>query len=434
MPRRTLLAFLVAILLALAAPPTAMAQDQAPQQQPATPQSVQRIAAVVNDDIISTQDLRDRLALTLLFSNLPADAETQQRVAPQVLRRVIDERLQLQEARRRNIRISPQEINGALANAAAANNMTVDQLFAFLTEQGIDPQALRNQMEAQLTWFRVVRDAFAENVVVTDQQVQLSLAATQQGGQVELLLSEIVLPIYDPARANEVLAEAEELRTAIREGGDFAAIAQQVSASASGAEGGDLGWVRVESVQAALRPLLSGLGAGQMSDPIATPAGVQFFLVRDRRITTGAVAPDVRELAQLLFPLPPNASESATAEVLSRAQAAAEQIETCADVERLARQLDLPNSGNIGWLRAAELPAEMAQTIAALPVGTVSRPVRSVNGVHLLMACKDGVSSEDEARRALLRRTLEEEQIQRLAARYLRDLRQEAFIDVRIGN
>ena len=433
MPRRTLLPLLVAILLALAAPPAAVAQDQAPAQQPA-PQSVQGIAAVVNDDIVSTQELRDRLALTLLFSNLPADLETQQRVAPQVLRRVIDEQLQLQEARRRNIRVSPQEINGALANAAAANNMTVDQLAAFLTDQGIDPQALRDQFEAQLTWVRVVRDAFAESVVVTDQQVGLALAASQQSGQVELLLSEIVLPVYDPARADEVLAEAEELRTAIRQGGDFAAIAQQVSASASGPEGGDLGWVRVESVQAALRPLLSGLGAGQMSDPIATPAGVQFFLVRDRRITTGAVPPDVRQLAQLLFPLPPNATEAATADVLARARAAAEQIETCADVERRARQLDLPNSGNIGWLRAAELPADMAQTFATLPVGTISRPVRSVNGVHLLMACKDGASAEDEARRAMLRRTLEEEQIQRLAARYLRDLRQEAFIDVRIGN
>ncbi|MEZ5858631.1 MAG: peptidylprolyl isomerase [Geminicoccaceae bacterium] len=434
MPSRTLLALLLAALLGLAAPPAAMAQDQAPQQQPAAPQSVQRIAAVVNDDIVSTQELRDRLALTLLFSNLPADPETQQRVAPQVLRRVIDEQLQLQEARRRNIRVPRQEVDGALANAAAANNMSVNQLFAFLTEQGIDPQALRRQIEAQLTWFRVVREIFAENVVVTDQQVELALAANQQGGQAELLLSEIVLPIYDPARANEVLAEAEELRAAIRQGGDFAAIAQQVSASPSGAEGGDLGWVRVDSVQTALRPLLSGLGAGQMSDPIATPAGVQFFLVRDRRITTGAVAPDVRELAQLLFPLALNATEAETAEVLARARAAAEQIETCGDIERLARQLALPNSGNIGWLRAADLPVDMAQTIATLPVGTLSRPVRGVNGIHLLMSCKDGVSSEDEARRALLRRTLEEEQIQKLAARYLRDLRQEAFIDVRIGN
>ena len=142
MPSRTLLALRHAALLGLAAPPAAMAQDQAPQQQPAAPQSVQRIAAVVNDDIVSTQELRDRLALTLLFSNLPADPETQQRVAPQVLRRVIDEQLQLQEARRRNIRVPRQEVDGALANAAAANNMSVNQLFAFLTEQGIDPQAL----------------------------------------------------------------------------------------------------------------------------------------------------------------------------------------------------------------------------------------------------------------------------------------------------
>ncbi len=432
MPRPKLIALLVVALLALAAPATA--QEQAPAQPQAPAQTVQRIAAVVNDDIISTQDLRDRLALTLLFSNLPADLETQRRVAPQVLRRLIDEKLQLQEARRRNIQVAPQEIEAALRNAAAANNMTVDQLLAFLAERGIDPQALRGQIEAQLVWFRVVREAFAQNAVVTDQQVTLAMGANQADGQVELLLSEIVLPVYDPSQADEVLAQAEELRAAIRQGGDFAAIAQQVSASASSAEGGDLGWVRLESVQGALRPLLAGLGAGQMSDPVATPAGVQFFLVRDRRVTSGTVAPDTRELAQLLFPLAPNASETATADVLAQARAAAQQIRTCADIERLARQLALPNSGNIGWMRAADLPVDMARTIAELPVGTLSRPVRGVNGIHLLMACKDGTSSPDEAKRALVRRSLEEEQVQRLAGRFLRDLRQEAFIDVRVGN
>lgn len=426
MPRQTLIALIIAALLPLAAP--AAAQEQAPTQ------SVQRIAAVVNNDIISTQDLRDRLGLTLLFSNLPADPETQRRVAPQVLRRLIDEQLELQEARRRNIRVAPQEVDAALQNAAATNNMTVEQLFAFLAERGIDPEALRRQIEAQLVWFRVVREAFAPNVVVTDQQVSLALAASQAEGRVELLLSEIVLPVYDPARADEVLGEAEELRAAIRQGGDFAAIAQQVSAAASGAEGGDLGWVALDSVQAALRPLLAGLGAGQMSDPIVTPAGVQLFLVRDRRTTSGAVAPDARELAQLLFPLAPNATEPATADVLAQARAAAEEIRTCADIERLARQLALPNSGDIGWLRAGDLPADMARTVVGLTPGVLSQPVRSANGIHLVMVCEDGASAPDEARRALIRRSLEEEQVQRLAARYLRDLRQEAFIDVRVGN
>lgn len=426
MHARSMIGWLVLTLAGLVAGPTPPATAQV--------QSAQRIAAVVNDDIVSTQDLRERLMLVILFSGLQPDIETQRRLAPQVLRRVIDERLQLQEARRRGVGVLPQEIQGAVQNAAAANRMTPDQLLGMLAERGIDPDALRGQIEAELAWLKLVRQQFATRVVVTDQQVDLALDTASQSGRTELLLSEILLPIYDPEQTAEVMANAEELRAAIRQGGDFGAIAQQVSAAGSSADGGDLGWVPLDAVQQALQPLLAGLGAGQLSDPVVTPVGVQFFLVRDRRTASGQVPTDALQLAQLLFPVAANASEAAVAEALGQARNAALEITGCGDIERLARQLGLPNSGDLGWLRPADLPPEMARVLAGLPLETLSQPVRSFSGVHLLMTCADSRSGGDVAQRALLRRGLEEQQIQRLAARYLRDLRKDAFIDVRVGN
>ena len=417
------LSMLAGLLLTFHGPSSAEAQTQ----------SASRIAAVVNDDIISTQDLRDRLSLAILFSGLPSDVETQRRIAPQVLRRVIDERLQLQEAQRRGVSVQRQEVMGAVQNAARANNMTPDQLLGFLAQQGIDPAAFERQIEAEIAWLRVVQQQFVEQVVVTDQQIDLALDAASSGGQTEVLLSEIVLPIYDPAQTDQVLAEAEELREAIAQGGDFAAIARQVSASGSRSEGGDLGWVSLDAVQTSLRPILAELGPGQVSEPVTTPSGVQLFFVRERR-TAGRDAPsDLRHIAQLLFPLDPGAPESAVANLMAEARDATVGVADCRDMDRIARQRALPSSGDMGWLRPADLPTEMVQVVATLPIATLSRPIRSSSGLHFVMVCADGRSDSDEARRANLRRSLEDEQLERLAGRYLRDLRKDAFIDVRVG-
>jgi peptidyl-prolyl cis-trans isomerase SurA len=396
-------------------------------------QSATRIAAVVNDDIISTQDLRDRLRLALLFSGLPNDAETQRRIAPQVLRRQIDERLQLQEAQRRGVDIQPQEVMGALRNTAAANNMTPDQLIEVLIDQGIDPGTFEQQIEAELAWLRLVQREFAERIVITDQQIDLALDAATDDGETEVLLSEILLPIYDPADADLVVAEARDLRAAIAEGGEFAAIARQVSAAGSRVDGGDLGWVPIDAVQASLQPIIAALEPGEVSEPVTTPAGVQLLYVRDRRTAGQTVPSDLRQIAQLLFPLGPDAPETAVEAVLADAREATAEIAECRDVERVARQRSLPSSGDLGWLRSADMPAEMARAVATLPLTTLSGPIRSASGVHLVMVCADAASAGEEARRAGMRRGLENEALERLAGRYLRDLRKEAFIDVRVG-
>jgi peptidyl-prolyl cis-trans isomerase SurA len=392
-----------------------------------------RIAAVVNDDIISTQDLRDRLRLALLLSGLPSDTETQRRLAPQVLQRVIDDRLKLQEARRRGVVIPPQEVMAAVRSTAAANNMTVDQLTAFLNEQGVDRRTLEQQIEAEMTWLRFVQREFADRVVVTDQQIELAAATADQGGQPEVLLSEILLPIYDPAETNQVLADAEELRTTIREGADFAAVARQVSASASRNDGGDLGWVPLNAVQAALQPILAELGPGQISAPVTTPSGVQLFYVRDRRVAGTRDASNLRQISQLLFPLAPDASEAEVEAALAVAREATADITDCRDIDQVARQRALPQSGDMGWMRPNDLPGEMVPVVNELPLVTLSRPIRTTSGLHFLMICADGRSDAEAAERADLRRSLEQEQLERLAGRYLRDLRKDAFIDVRIG-
>jgi len=396
-------------------------------------QSVQRIAAVVNDDVVTGNELLERIDLAIIFSGLEDSGDTRRRLAPQVLRRVIDERLQLQEAERLGVSVAEAEIDDAVSRIAQPNGMSVQQLYGYLRRRGVEPDTLRRQVRAEIAWAKLVRRELGPRVVVTDEQVDIELAAQQAATEEELLLSEIVLPVYAPEEEDEALAEAEELIRAVEEGAEFSALASQVSTAGSAEEGGDLGWVRLSSLPAALRPAVAGLEPGGISEPVRSSAGIHIFHVRDRRTASsaGGSGESIR-LSQVFFPLSENAGGDAVEQTLDEARALRPQIATCGDLQAQADRLDAPSSGDLGWLRLDELPAALADIVAGLPPETVSEPVRSRAGVHLLMVCDTEDGSQGEAQREDVRNRLEQEQVQRLANRYLRDLRKDAFIDVRV--
>jgi peptidyl-prolyl cis-trans isomerase SurA len=268
---------------------------------PATQAQVapQRIAAVVNDDVITTQDLIDRINLGIATSGLPNDDATRQRLAPQVLRGFIDEKLQLQEAQRLGTDVTEPEIDQALATIAQRNRTTAPELLRYLAERGLNPRALREQLKAQIAWIKVVNREVRPKVVVTQEQIDLALR--RGSGPVddrELQLSEILLPVYDRGQEAKALEDARGLVATLRGGASFPAVARQVSAAGSAENGGDLGWVPVSAIVPDLRDQIAALQVGQVSEPIASAAGIHIFLVRDQRARTDGGAAD-RESVRL---------------------------------------------------------------------------------------------------------------------------------------
>jgi peptidyl-prolyl cis-trans isomerase SurA len=258
---------------------------------PAAAQSVQGIAAVVNEDIVSTQELENRVRLALATSNLPNDAEMQRRLSQQVLRAMIDEKLQRQEAARLSITVADEELDTALRQLADRNEITVAQLGQYLSQRGSSLAALRSQVAAQIIWLKIVAREIRPKAVVTEEQVDYAQrSAPAIAGERDLLLSEILLPVYGPEQEAQVMRDALDLVQTLREGGDFAALARQVSVSASAESGGDLGWIPTSALSDELRSVLETVPAGQITDPVRSANGVQLFLVRDARASDGAPA------------------------------------------------------------------------------------------------------------------------------------------------
>ncbi len=392
-----------------------------------------RIAAVVNDDVISVKDLSERLRLVMLTSQIPDSEEARARLAPQVLRGLIEETLQVAEAKRLSLDVSQAEVDQALASIAERNKMSVPQMQEFMAKNQVDLKTLQDQLRAQIAWLKVVAREIRPKVTVSVDQLDLAVQeARGSQGQPEYLLSEIVLPADNPGQEATVAKDAGRLYQTLREGASFEALARQVSAAASASNGGDLGWVKGSSIPPELVGALERLRPGEVSEPLRSSVGFHLFLVRDRRIgqSTKARSDEVR-LAQILFPAE-GASASELAALGEKANGLRDRLSDCGAVAQVAAELDAPASGDLGWLKLGDLPAGLSEAVATLPAGEISQPLRGPAGIHLLMVCERRTPDGPAVDREQLTKRLEQERIERLARRYLRDLRKDAFVDVRL--
>ncbi len=428
---------IIAVIAVLAAP-AALAQNAA---------GGPRIAAVVNEDVITTQDLEARLNLVTATSGAPPDPEVRRRLTQQVLRGFIDEKLQLQEAKRLSLQVTEPEIDQALTVLAQRNRLDLEAFKRALAERGIDQRALRSQLRGQIAWAKVVNRELRAKVVIPGDQVERAFKEATAGGagEVELLLAEILLPVDSAADEARVLRDAQGLAASLRGGADFAALARQVSVAASAEEGGDLGWVRPAVILPEIRQKLLALPVGGVSEPIPSPAGVHVFKLRERRTPGGA--PEKRlvvtrvELAQVLFPLAPDAKPAQVKAAETRAREVRPTIKDCGDIDAYAQRTRSEGSGKLGWLDVKDLPAALRQLVGTLQPRQASEPFRGPLGVQLLMVCDRQGREETVAAappppppsREQTRQRLEDEQLERLATRYLRELRKDAYIDLRLS-
>ncbi|HEX2527483.1 MAG TPA: peptidylprolyl isomerase [Geminicoccus sp.] len=428
-----------------------------------------RIVAVVEDQVISTGDLEDRVSLALASSGLSNTQENRDRLRPQVLRLYIDETLQRLEAQRLGLRATVEEVQRTLGNIAQRNNMTMDQLDEFLRRQGSDLLTLKRQIETQILWAKVVNRQLRPRVRVGPDQVDLAIKDAERArNEPQWLIAEITLPVVVPAQEDEVRADAEELAQTLRNGAAFPALAREFSGSASAQYGGDLGWVQPSSLSEDTRSVIEGMSVGEIKGPVRTNAGWQLFMLRARRApgenaqveappappppapAQPAKPPSRVRLAQLVIPVPENATEADTEKLIQQASGYQRRLGSCDALRREAAKEDSGFDGDLGWLEVADLPEVLRQLVTNLPNNRLSPPLTGPAGIQLIMVCERvggaPARAAEPARpvertppppplpsmeRAAVQERLESQQLDRLAERYLRDLRRDAYVDLR---
>lgn len=397
-------------------------------------QDALRIAAVVNNDLITVFDLQNRVRLTMVTSNLPDTPETYRRLAPQVLRALIDEKLKTQEAKRLNIKVEPPEIDAIVAKIEAGNKMPPGKMKEFLESAGVPIQALRDRVGADIAWNKLIGMELGRSIRISEDEIDdIMRQADANKGKPEYHVAEIVLPVDSPEQEREVAQLANRLIRQLQSGTPFAAVAQNFSRSATAAVGGDLGWVKSGEMEASIESALLRLQPGQISDAIRTDEGFSILMLRNRRANPGAAAgSQMVSLTQVIVPTPSNATTSQESVARAQAESLTKPATACADMERAAKSSGSPMSGSLGTVPIESLPDDIQKSIKDLALNTPTKPERTKNGFRVLMVCERKTSDAVTQQREQIRDRLTDDRLSISARRYLRDLRRSAFIDVRI--
>lgn len=264
---------------------------------PAHAQDSLKIAAVVNDDVITVLDLVVRTRIALIASKQEDTPENRARLVVPALRNLIDERLKAQAVKASGIEVTEAEVEAHFQQLGQQNNLTADEFKAALAQRGVLVDNFTDQIRTEIGWTQLIRQRFRATATVSDKDVDDELAQYQENvGKPEYSLAEIFLPVYNANESAEVRTTAEGLMDQLRGGADFGALARQFSQSATAGNGGQLGWNRLAQFDPAIATAIGGMQPGQVTGPIQIPGGYSILMLRDRRET--AAAPDRDNLRQ----------------------------------------------------------------------------------------------------------------------------------------
>ncbi len=394
----------------------------------------QRIVAVVNDDIVSNFDIDGRISLTLVSTGAPDTPDSRQRMRPQILRQLIDERIQIQEAKRLGLTIPKSEIEAAIRRIEEANKLPAGGLDQIFRRAGVPRSAMDRQIEASMVWQRLVTGRLRSQIEVSRDEVDEALARYTQGEPVtEYLLSEIFIAIDNPDQEEDVRRSVDDLVKQLVSGAiPFPVAAQQFSQAASASEGGDIGWVQRGQFDPETEEVLAATEAGRMTLPIRSPSGFYLYGMREKRVLAPASPDDARvDIAQIVFPLPAGATPADRDSVMALVETVRETVQGCADLERVATELRVPAPVRVPEVRIGDLAAATRDRIRPLKVGETTEPTASEGGIGMAMVCVRTEQQSTLQTATDIEDNLIRQRLDNAARRYLRDLRRVAVVDIR---
>lgn len=392
------------------------------------------IAAVVNDDVISVLDLSVRTRMIIVSGRLEDTPETRNRLAPQVLRGLIDERLKQQEAEINGVSVPEDAVNSRLEELAAQNSMSRAEFEQALLSSGILPDTLTDQIRAELAWTLLVRRKFQPSMVVTDEEIDEILAQLEANlGKPEYRVAEIYLATDSTSDPEQVRQTAQRLADQLRRGADFESLARQFSQSATAASGGDLGWVRPGQLDSEIEEAVRNLQPGQVAGPLRSTGGYHVLQLLDRRQTGSvSVLDGIVSMKQVFLPLLPDAPASDVAAAEATAQSVIAQARSCDDMTRLAREWAPGSNADLPGVRIGDLPDVLRPIAIELELNRPSTPIRVETGMGVFMVCERSLPEAGLPSREQIAESLRRERLDILARGYLRDLRRAAVVDIRV--
>jgi len=408
---------------------------------PARAQEVRQldeIVALVEDDIIMRSELD--IAIEGIVQRIQASGGTlppQNLLEKQVLERLINRKLQVQRALRTGIRVSDADIDQAMMNLARQNGITVSQMRQVLESDGENFAEFRRSIGEEIMSERLRQRIVSSMDPVSDTEVEILLASEDFAGG-EFDISHVQVNVPDGATPEQV-AEAEAriddiYRQVQEEGLDFASAAISFSESQDALEGGRVGWRDLNSLPREFANVVRDMAVGEVSEPLRSPAGYHIIKVNDHRENRQIMAEEYRANHILI-----ETNELVDAqEAREIALDLHERIGNGEDFAELAREFSDDNSsanlgGDMGWIEPRQFSERFAGMLTALEDGELSEPFQSQAGWHIVQ--RTGYRETDvtdEAMANMARQTIMQRRAESEVESFIRQLREEAFVEVRL--
>lgn len=413
-----------------------------PLQAQTTLQPIDRIAAVVNEDVVLRSELDRAVAnVSAQYAGRETQLPPPDVLAKQVLERLVLVKLQVARAQETGVRVTDQEVDQAIANIAAQNRSTPEQLREQVARDGTPYSAFRDSIRDELLTQRL-RQRFAQGrISVTEAEIDAAVA-TQQNSGAQLHLAHILVAMPEGATPEQIATAQKKIEgvKALLDKGemDFAAAAVRYSDSPNALEGGDLGWRSSDEIPTAFANLIRDMKPGQVSTPLRGPSGFQLLKLVETRDAAQGEARMVTEY-QARHILVRSNDTTPDADAKAKADTLAARIAGGADFAQLARdESQDPSSqgkgGDLGWFAQDAFGPDFGGQVAALQDNQVSAPFRTDAGWHIVQRLGSRqANATDQTKRAQVGETIGRRKLEDEWNRFLRELRGEAYVDLRTG-
>ena len=403
---------------------------------------IDRIIAVVGEDVVMLSELKveaTKLEMRLRQKNV-SPMPSRGAIQKQAFDTLVLNKLQLAEAERLGIEADEQMISKAINAIAQNNQMTVPELRDALAAEGMDFEAFRRTMKDEIVVRRLRNREVTNKIQVTKSEIDSYLA--RSGGAdgrtaVHMLYIKIATPDgASPAQREEARVQASEVVQRLNAGEDFRTLAQQVSTGQNALQGGDLGWIDVNSVPPLLQPYVAKMDTGEIEGPIATSSGFHIIKLEEARSTNTTV---VRQTHARHILIRTNEVTS-DQEARRRLSQLRERVINGDDFDTLARansddKASAIKGGDLGWSTPGNLVPLFEEQMDRLEDGEVSQPFKTQFGWHIVQVLgRRDYDVTDETRRDQARKAVRDEKADEALSAYLRRLRDEAYIELRLDD
>lgn len=407
-------------------------------------QTLDSVAALVNTEVITRIELRQRLArierqLTQQGVSLPP----REILERQVLERMIVDKLQVQLAREQGIRVDDTTLDRTLGRIAEQNRMTLQQFRDRLEREGIGFASFRNEVRDEILTTRVREREVDRRIQITEADIDDFLKQQQAAdNSTEVNLGHILVRIPEGASA-EVIAQrrarAEQLLSQIKNGAEFARLAASNSDGFEATRGGEMGLRPLDRYPQLFIDAVRNLKTGDITPVLQSPAGFHILRVIEQRGNANPATAQVQQ-TRARHILLRNADGLTDEEAQRRLNDYKQRIDSrAATFEDLARRFSRDGSaaqgGDLGWLYPGDTVPEFERAMDALQPGQVSAPVQSPFGWHLIEVTERRTSEVGNDRKRLIaRQAVREQKLEEATEDWLRELRDGAYVEIRLDN